>query len=609
MFTPGDNDWTDCDRPATAASLARTARPRARVLFGTPLSLGQRKLRQDVQTDALCLGFGGPRPCVENRRWTVGRVTYATLNVQGSCNNLCDTAPDPAEFTARNAANIKWMRESFAVATTRGSAAVMIISQANPGWDASDRHAPRCAMRRRWRKPTAHRRLQGLPARVARRGGGLSQPVAYVHGDSHYHRIDKPFLNAAGLRLENFTRIETFGNNAASGNNDVQWIKVTVQPKSREVFSYQAQIVPGTAPRCRRPDLGGARPAARCRRCADPTYGADANGLICGFRFSPHAPVESFDSAGARVGWPSAAGRESEFLWLHFNLSHAASLDWLRARSAGRGILRSARRRLTLDAHRASGRLGVRGVERPDLRLRVRGQRRGHAVGQRARRCRDHRTPAPAALGRSAAHGGQARRACRQCRRPLNHLLRDQADELQRIVRQASDRSMTSKTRCSSAATAALGRGAGAAAAHEPAAAASCGCWRRSERVLPHALAGTHRRGCRTTVPAAAPAPGVCRVLSSSCVTLARAAGAHQALGGRVGRARGRAEQPQPVHPHDGHGAGAADQPRLRPAPACNAGGLPFSQNAHGFWWVLAMITLVTLAIAWFALRRLAPRG
>jgi zinc transporter len=40
-----------------------------------------------------------------------------------------------------------------------------------------------------------------------------------------------------------------------------------------------------------------------------------------------------------------------------------------------------------------------------------------------------------------------------------------------------------------------------------------------------------------------------------------------------------------------------------------NVGGLPFSQNAHGFWWVLAVITLVTLAIAWFALRRLAPRG
>jgi len=36
--------------------------------------------------------------------------------------------------------------------------------------------------------------------------------------------------------IEGFTRLETFGDNA--------WVKVLVDPKSREVFSYQAQIVP-----------------------------------------------------------------------------------------------------------------------------------------------------------------------------------------------------------------------------------------------------------------------------------------------------------------------------------------------------------------------------
>jgi hypothetical protein len=39
--------------------------------------------------------------CIENRRWTYGGVTYATINIQGSCNNLCDVNPDPAEFAAR----------------------------------------------------------------------------------------------------------------------------------------------------------------------------------------------------------------------------------------------------------------------------------------------------------------------------------------------------------------------------------------------------------------------------------------------------------------------------------------------------------------------------
>ena len=41
-----------------------------------------------------------------------------------------------------------------------------------------------------------------------------------------------------------FTRVEAFGGNAAIGNNDVSWTKVTVDPRSREVFSYQLEIVP-----------------------------------------------------------------------------------------------------------------------------------------------------------------------------------------------------------------------------------------------------------------------------------------------------------------------------------------------------------------------------
>jgi len=247
MFTPGDNDWVDCDRPSNGGfnSLERLDRER-QIFFSTPYSLGQQRLRQEVQTEALCLGLNGLVGCVENRRWTVGGVTYVTLNVQGSCNNLCDTAPNPAEFAARNAANIKWLRESFAVATARRSAAVMIIAQANPGWDLSD------PTRAPLRDPKTLAETDGAPdgfqaylLALREEVVAFRKPVAYVHGDSHYFRVDKPFLNAAGQRLENFTRVETFGNNAANGNNDVNWIKVTVDPRSREVFSYQPMMVPG----------------------------------------------------------------------------------------------------------------------------------------------------------------------------------------------------------------------------------------------------------------------------------------------------------------------------------------------------------------------------
>jgi hypothetical protein len=247
-FTPGDNDWTDCDRASNGGFSSRGRLDQERkVLFPSALSLGQRRLRQEVQTDKLCLNAEGSLvSCVENRRWSVGNVVYATLNVAGSCNNLCDTAPDAAEFAARNQANIVWLRQTFAQAKARKAAAVMLVSQANPGWDLSD------PTRAPLRNPKTLAETDGLPDGyqeflLALRDEVIAfqKPVSYVHGDSHYFRVDRPFLDAQGRRLENFTRVETFGDNAGNGTNDVNWIKVSVKPRSREVFSYEAQIVPG----------------------------------------------------------------------------------------------------------------------------------------------------------------------------------------------------------------------------------------------------------------------------------------------------------------------------------------------------------------------------
>jgi len=244
-FTPGDNDWTDCDRTAGYNSLAQLDKER-KLFFSTPFTLGQHRLRQDVQSTPSCLAVSGPAPCVENRRWTLGGVTYATLNIQGSCNNLCDVAPDAAEEAARNAADIAWMQQTFEIAKARRSAAVMLITQADPGFDLAD------GTRAPLRDPKTLAETDGQPdgfqsflTALRDEVVAFGRPVAYVHGDSHYFRIDKPFLNAQGQRLENFTRVETFGDHQENGLNDVHWLKVLVDPSSREVFAYQQQIVPG----------------------------------------------------------------------------------------------------------------------------------------------------------------------------------------------------------------------------------------------------------------------------------------------------------------------------------------------------------------------------
>jgi len=237
MFTPGDNDWTDCDRNAGVNSSERLAFERT-VLFSTPFSLGQHPLRQEVQAP----------PYVENRRWSVGGVTYATLNVQGSCNNLCDTAPDPAEFAARDAADIQWLQETFAKARERHAVAVMVIFQADPGWDLTDAtRAPTRNPKTLAETDTAPDGYKAFLTALRDETVAFGKPVVAVHGDSHYFRIDKPLLDAAGRRVQNFTRVETFGDHVENNNNDVQWVKVDVNPYSRGVFSFQPQIIPSNA--------------------------------------------------------------------------------------------------------------------------------------------------------------------------------------------------------------------------------------------------------------------------------------------------------------------------------------------------------------------------
>jgi hypothetical protein len=278
MFTPGDNDWTDCDRTTNGGfnSLERLDHERA-LFFSTPNSLGMHTMAQEVQATPTCLGFNGVNsqtdvtitkdvPCVENRRWEFKNVMYVTVNVQGSCNNFCssgagdDSAGEKtsreAEYAQRNIAVNAWLTDSFAKAKASGDAAVMIIGQADPGFDLTGAPFAGTSPDAPTRDPAS---LDPAGANATSKAPGFkdflttlrtqtilfAKPVVYVHGDTHYFRVDKPLLDKSGKRIENFTRVETFGDNAANGVNDVHWVKALVDPQSRDVFAFQAQTVPG----------------------------------------------------------------------------------------------------------------------------------------------------------------------------------------------------------------------------------------------------------------------------------------------------------------------------------------------------------------------------
>jgi hypothetical protein len=264
IFTPGDNDWTDCDRTINGPfnSLAQLQYERG-FLFSTDDSLGKHKLELEVETGPRCQGTtsqtGSPRfmtGCVENRRWTFHKVTFATLNVQGTCNNLCssgagDPSGDVPEYTARETADEAWLRATFDEARNEHSAGVMIIWQADPGFDTSGyqgapKRDPKSLVEADGNADGFHDILSLLRDETIE----FEKPVVLVHGDSHYFMVDKPLLDSSGRRVENFNRVETFGDHTFGSShpewdtNDVHWVKALVDPMSRDVFAFQPQVVP-----------------------------------------------------------------------------------------------------------------------------------------------------------------------------------------------------------------------------------------------------------------------------------------------------------------------------------------------------------------------------
>ena len=239
IYTPGDNDWTDCHASKAGGydPLERLAKLRE-VFFVGNQSLGQRKLTVKRQSDNP--QFSKFR---ENARWTYGSVFFITLHMVGPNNNRGRVSEADAEYRERNVANLAWLKESFDVAIREGAKAVGIFTQANPRFE---RNLPSRRVLGLGKLPPPKRPsgftdfVSALEAEVL----AFGKPVALMHGDTHYFRVDKPLFRSGepgptnlGRQIENFTRVETFG------FPEAHWVRVIVDLNDPHVFTFKAQIV------------------------------------------------------------------------------------------------------------------------------------------------------------------------------------------------------------------------------------------------------------------------------------------------------------------------------------------------------------------------------
>ena len=232
VFTPGDNDWTDCHPGQNVAGtdpLERLAKVRSLFFVGEQ-SLGQRTMpliRQSRGSDPVLVKYR------ENVRWEASGVTFITLHVPGSNNGLGRSPDGDAEYAERNKANLAWLQEGFEQAKASDSRAIMIIQQAN----IFPAHPPTAGSPTQ--DPNGFTDIRTL---LEKETIAFAKPVVLVHGDSHFFRIDKPlplWVQGAPVLplLENFTRLETFG------TPNHHWVQVTVDPNNPNVFTFQQRIV------------------------------------------------------------------------------------------------------------------------------------------------------------------------------------------------------------------------------------------------------------------------------------------------------------------------------------------------------------------------------
>jgi hypothetical protein len=226
VFTPGDNEWTDCHRANNGQynPLERLAFLRSVFFPQVGQTTGGHVRPVRSQADG-----GAYSEFVENVMFQKHSVMFATVHVVGSNNDLepwlgispTDNCTSPradriAEFERRQAAARAWLDEIFAAAA--GTKGLFLLIQANPyNLPSNPQQCPSG--------------FEAFLDHLETRAQQYARPVVLAHGDDHFFFVDQPLPNVL------FSRVQTYGEGL------VHWVKVHVDPKSSGVFTIKQKIV------------------------------------------------------------------------------------------------------------------------------------------------------------------------------------------------------------------------------------------------------------------------------------------------------------------------------------------------------------------------------
>ena len=210
LYTPGDNEWTDCDRE-DCGSYNATERLNflRKTLFMNPSeSFGINRIPVISQSSYPSYG-----QYVENAMWVHKDILFSTVHICGSSNNYLEEG-DNSEFIEREAADLFWLKTIFEKAQTDNVRGVVLAFHANVFNNQNN---------------IGYKRLLEELRKLIFEFG---KPVLAIYGDTHNFVINQP-LRYEGKLLKNFTALQVFG------SPNIHLIKVHVDKENDDLFDIE----------------------------------------------------------------------------------------------------------------------------------------------------------------------------------------------------------------------------------------------------------------------------------------------------------------------------------------------------------------------------------
>ena len=220
VYTPGDNEWTDCHRRKAGRfdPIERLAFLRKHFFAHGPQSLGKVPMKLERQSDLVKEFAGYP----ENARFVKAGVHFITAHVVGSNNNFeVRDRRAIAEFFARDKANVAWLKAGFEGAMAAKAKALVLAIHADmfkPGFFRAKKEA--------FSGASGFKRFGDA---LIKKAAAFKKPVLLIYGDSHKYRITRPFPKKA----PNVVALQVFG------AKHMHAVKVKVDTNKPEVFDIR----------------------------------------------------------------------------------------------------------------------------------------------------------------------------------------------------------------------------------------------------------------------------------------------------------------------------------------------------------------------------------